>query len=448
MTRFPKDFVWGAAAASYQIEGAHDRDGKGPSVWDAFCERPGAIWSGQDGRIACNHYDRYLEDVELLATLGVTAYRFSISWPRVLPAGTGAVNERGLAFYDRLVDALLERKIEPYATLFHWDYPLALFQRGGWLNPESPAWFAEYTELVARRLGDRVRQWITLNEPHAFIEGGLREGRHAPGLTLPLSQVTRAGHNALLAHGRAVQVLRATVKDARIGWAPVLVAAAPATDSAEDVAAAERWTWQMSDTRLRVSSWWMDAVYLGRYPEDGLRALGDAAPVVSPNDFDLIAQPLDYFGCNLYDVTRVRAGKDGTPEEVPFPPGFPRTGFAWPITPEGHYWGPRFAYARYGLPILITENGMSNRDWIALDGQVHDPERVDFLLRHLGELGRAVSEGIPVLGYFHWSLLDNFEWNHGYRERFGLVYVDYPTGRRVLKDSGRTYANFIAEQRT
>ncbi|NLE87021.1 MAG: beta-glucosidase [Myxococcales bacterium] len=447
MPDFPADFVWGAAAAAYQIEGAHDLDGKGPSVWDAFCERPGAIWNGDDGRVACDHYRRYAEDVELLAALGVDAYRSSVSWPRVLPEGTGTPNERGLDFYDRLIDALLARDIEPYVTLFHWDYPLALFQRGGWLHPDSPRWFADYTELLARRLGDRVKQWLTLNEPHAFIEGGLRDGRHAPGLTLPIAEVVQAGHHALLAHGHAVRVLRSLVPGARIGCAPVLVAAAPATPSAADVAAAERWTWQMPHTRLRVSSWWMDPIYRGHYPEDGLRALGRAAPRVSAGDFDLIAQPLDYLGCNLYDVVRVRANAEGEPEEVPFPQGFPRTAFGWPVTPEGMYWGPRFAHARYGLPVLITENGMSNRDWVALDGAVHDPERVDFLRRHLAELARAVADGVPVLGYFHWSLLDNFEWNHGYRERFGLVHVDYATGTRTPKDSARAYAAYIAAQR-
>lgn len=448
MPEFPAEFVWGVATASYQIEGAFDEDGKGPSVWDAFCERPGAIYNGHDGRVACDHYHRHQEDVALLAELGVDAYRFSLSWPRVLPDGVGAANERGLDFYDRLIDDLLEQNIQPYVTLFHWDYPLASFQRGGWLHADSPLWFAEYTELVARRFGDRVRQWMTLNEPHAFIEGGHREGRHAPGLTLPLSQVLRAGHHALLAHGHAVQALRAHVPGARIGWAPVLIAAAPASESPADIAAAERWTWRMHDTRLRTSSWWMDAVYRGHYPEDGLRAMGAAAPRIGPKDFEIIAQPLDYFGCNLYDVTRVRAGADGEPEEVPLPPGFPRTAFAWPITPEGLYWGSRFAHRRYGLPVLITENGMSNRDWVSLDGAVHDPERVDFLLRHLSELARAGADGVPLLGYFHWSLLDNFEWNHGYRERFGLIYVDYPTGKRIPKDSARAYAAHIARQRT
>ncbi len=440
---FPDDFVWAAATASYQIEGAHDADGKGPSVWDRFCEKPGAVWNGDSGRIACNHYHRAEEDVALMAELGLRAYRFSVSWPRVLPRGAGSVNERGLDFYDRLVDLLLARGIEPYLTLFHWDYPLALFERGGWLADDSPAWFAEYTEVLARRLGDRVKQWLTLNEPHAYIEGGLLDGRHAPGLTLPLADVTRAGHNTLLAHGRAVQVLRSMVPRARVGWAPVLVAATPETDSPEDIEAARAWTWQMRSSRLRVSSWWMDAVYLGQYPEDGLRQMGKSAPAVRSGDMELISQKLDYFGCNLYDTVRVRRSASGEPEEAPFPVGFPRTAFGWPVTPEGHYWGPRFAHERYGLPVLITENGLSTRAWVATDGKVHDAERTDFLRRHLRELARALADGVPVLGYFHWSLLDNFEWNHGYRERFGLVHVDYETGTRTLKDSALEYARII-----
>lgn len=435
--------MWGAAAASYQIEGAHDADGKGPSVWDTFSERPDAIWQKQSGRVACDHYHRMPEDVASMASLGLGAYRFSVSWPRILPAGTGAVNERGLDFYERLVDALLEKGIEPYCTLFHWDFPLALFQRGGWLADDSPAWFAEYTTLLARRLGDRVRQWITLNEPHAYIEGGLRDGRHAPGLTLPLAEVARAGHNTLLGHGRAVQVLRSEVKNASIGFAPVLIMAAPASEAPEDVEAAREWTWAMHTTRLRVSSWWMDAVYRGHYPEDGLRLMGKDAPRVKAGDFDVISQKLDYFGCNLYDVVRVRRGADGKAEEVPYPTSFPRTAFNWPVTPEGHRYGPRFAFERYGLPVLITENGLSSRDWVALDGSVHDTERVDFLRRHLLELGRAIEEGTPVLGYLHWSVLDNFEWNHGYRERFGLIHVDYESGTRTVKDSAHEYARII-----
>ncbi len=442
-TPFPDGFVWGAAAASYQIEGAHDVDGKGPGVWDAFCERPGAIWQGHDGHIACDHYHRAGEDVALMRAMGLGAYRLSISWPRVLPAGMGRANEAGLTFYDRLVDQLLEAKIEPYVTLFHWDYPLELFRHGGWLDARSPDWFAEYTRVVAERLGDRVKNWLTLNEPHAYIEGGLRDGRHAPGLTLPLSEVTRAGHNTLLAHGRAVQVLRATVPGARVAWAPVLVGASPADDTDESIEAAREWTFSMTSNVLRVTSWWMDPVYLGHYPEDGLRRLGADAPVFTQADMDLIRQPLDYFGCNLYDVARVRRGADGRPEVIPFGPGFPRTSFEWPVTPEGLYWGPRFAHERYGLPVMITENGMSSRDWVALDGTVDDAGRVDFLRRHLRELGRALEDGVPIQGYLHWSLLDNLEWNHGYRERFGLVHVDFETSKRTPKASSREYARII-----
>lgn len=448
MSRFSERFTWGVATAAAQIEGAADDDGKGPSVWDVFSRQPSAIFEGHTPRDATDHYHRLDADLDLLAELGVDAYRFSVSWPRVLPDGRGAANERGLAFYERLVDGLLARGITPYLTLFHWDHPQALEDLGGFRHPDVSAWFADYTTLLARRLGDRVRHWFTLNEPHAFIEGGLRHGRHAPGLQLPLSQVLGAAHNALLCHGRAVQVLRAHVKDSFITAAPVLIAAAPASESEHDVEAARRWTFTTRGTELRDSAFWMDPMYLGHYPESALRSFGDAMPRVTDSDLRVIHQPLDAFGANLYDVVRVRAGAGGNPEVIPPPAGAPRTAFHWPVTPEGHEYGPLFAWERYGLPVLITENGLSSRDWVALDGRVHDDERVDFLERHLQALERAAARGVPVLGYFHWSLLDNFEWNHGYRERFGLVHVDFTTFERTKKDSFESYRRRIAASRT
>lgn len=443
---FSSDFVWGVATASYQIEGAHQQDGRGPSNWDVFCQRHGNIFEGHSGNSACDHYNRLEEDLDLLAALGVSAYRFGISWTRLLPAGTGSENEAGLLFYDRLIDGLLERGITPYLTLFHWDYPQALEDRGGWLNPESPRWFLELTELVARRYGDRVKHFFTLNEPHAFIEGGLRHGRHAPGMTLPLPEVLRAAHHALLAHGLAVQALRARVPDAWVAMAPVLVAAVPASSRPEDVEAARKWTFSMPDSVLRRSSWWMDPAFGLGYPEDALSLFGQYMPRVTDAELDTIAQPLDAVGFNLYDCPRVRANSAGEPEVCPLAPGCARTGFNWPMTPEGHYYGPLFAYERYKLPIFITENGLSNRDWKQLDGRVRDPERVDFIDRHLGALNQAAAE-VPIYGYLHWSLLDNFEWNHGYRERFGLVHVDYTTFERTPKESFFHYRDLIKNSR-
>ncbi len=441
--QFSNDFVWGVATASYQIEGATRQGGRGPSNWDAFCERPGAIYQEHDGAVACDHYNRLEEDLDLLADLSVGAYRFSLAWSRLLPDGVGRENDAGIAFYNRLIDGLLERKITPYLTLFHWDYPQALQHRGGWLHPDSPRWFEEFTRLVARRFGDRVKHFLTLNEPHAFIEGGLHHGRHAPGLTLPLAEVLKAGHHALLSHGRATQVLRAEVPGCSVAIAPVLICAVPESESPQDEQAARDWTFSMTAPELRSTTWWMDPVYGRGYPVDGLRIFGADAPQCSSTDFDLIAQPLDAVGFNLYDAAVVKQGEDGAPVLCPCPPGSPKTAFNWALSPQAHYFGPRFAEERYQGPILITENGLSTRDWVHLDGKVHDPDRVDFIARHLTELERAHKEGTTIQGYFHWSLLDNFEWNHGYRERFGLVHVDYASGRRTKKDSFFAYRELI-----
>lgn len=444
---FSPDFVWGIATSSYQIEGAAHTGGKGLGNWDAFAARPGAIYEGHRGDLGCDHHGRLEEDLDLIAGLGVNAYRFSVSWPRVMPEARGTISHEGLGFYDRLVDGLLTRGITPYLTLFHWDAPQAFEVLGGFRNPDAPKWFADYARVVARHLGDRVRHFFTLNEPHAFIEGGLRQGRHAPGLTLPLREVLLAAHHALVAHGASVQVLRAEVRDAWVAMAPVLISGIPASDSPEDVEAARRYTFATQGDGLRATAFWCDpALGLG-YPDDFLSLCGDKMPPLADRDLDLIAQPLDAFGCNLYDAPLVRAGADGLPEVVPYPPGFPRTAFDWPVTPEAHEFGVRFAYERYGLPVLISENGLSARDWMHTDGRVPDPERVDFLLRHLAALERAARSGVPVLGYFHWSLLDNFEWNHGYRERFGMIFVDLATGKRTPKESYHVYRSIINEHR-
>ncbi|WP_441290837.1 GH1 family beta-glucosidase [Sorangium sp. KYC3313] len=442
---FPEGFLWGAAAASYQIEGAAHEDGKGPSVWDMFCRKPDAVWNGQTGDVACDHYHRYQEDVALMRDIGLRAYRLSTSWPRVLPEGTGAVNERGLAFYDRLVDALLEAGVEPHITLFHWDFPLALYHKGGWLNRDSADWFAEYTSVVVRKLGDRVKDWMTLNEPQVFAGAGHYEGRHAPGDRLRFAEVLRVCHHVLLAHGKSVQAIRAASPGrSNVYYAPVAQVKYPATSSPEDLEAARAATWSVNARTTWTNTWWMDPVFFGRYPEDGLRLFASELPEVRSGDMEIIAQPVDFCGVNVYWGVPVRAGANGAAEVVPHPVGHPITAFEWSVTPECLYWGPRFFHERYKRPIVITENGLSTRDWISLDGKVHDPQRIDFMARHLIELRRAIAEGAVVNGYFHWSILDNFEWAHGYKHRFGLVFVDYPTGRRVLKDSAHWYRELIA----
>jgi beta-glucosidase len=442
---FPEKFVWGAATAAFQVEGAATRGGRGPSIWDMLCDKEGAIYGGHDGSVASDHYGRWRQDVALFRQLGLGGYRFSISWPRVLPTGVGPSNAEGLAFYDRLVDGLLEAGITPYVTLFHWDLPLDLYHRGGWLNREVADWFADYTALIVRTLGDRVSNWVTLNEPQVFVGHGHYDGRHAPGLRFSLSEMLRCGHHALLAHGRAVAAIRAESRGpARIGFAPMGFPKLPASESAADIAAARQLMYSVVEPHHWNLTWWTDPVILGRYPEDGLRLFGKDAPRVSGADLDIIAAPTDFLGLNIYQGSVVRAGADGKPEVVKTPAGFPLTAFNWPVTPDALYWGPRFAYERYQKPIFITENGMSSRDWPSLDGRVHDAQRVDFLTRHVRQLHRAVDSGIPVEGYFHWSALDNFEWAEGYRERFGLIYVDYESGERIPKDSYHWYAQIIA----
>ena len=442
---FPDDFAWGAATASYQIEGGRDADGKGPSVWDAMSAWPGKINNADHGRVACDHYHRSGEDVAVMREIGFNAYRFSLSWPRILPEGEGKVNEAGLAFYDRLVDQLLDAGIEPWVTLFHWDYPLALYRRGGWLNPRSPEWFARYAEVVVDRLSDRVSKWMTLNEPQCFIGHGHRVGVHAPGLKLDWPDVLVAAHHALLAHGRAVSVIRERARNTpTVGWAPVGVVKYPADNDPAHVDAARAAMFRIDEPTFWTNTWFSDPVVLGRYPEDGLRVFGDAAPKASSRDFDLMCQPLDFYGANIYNGLPVRADDQAAgPVAVDRPQGYARTMFDWPIEPDCLYWGPKFLHERYGLPIAVTENGMSGHDWVAEDGEVHDPHRIDFTRRYLRRLRDAAADGVPVRGYMHWSLMDNFEWAEGYRQRFGLVHVDYATQTRTIKQSGHWYRGVI-----
>jgi beta-glucosidase len=439
---FPQGFVWGAAAASYQIEGAASAEGKGESVWDMFARKRGAVWQGHTGDVACEHVTRYAEDVALWKQLGLRAYRLSVSWPRVLPGGVGAVNEAGLAFYDRLVDTLLGAGITPYVTCFHWDFPVELYHRGGWLNRDSADWFADYVATLTSRLSDRVKHWLTLNEPQCFILSGLESGVQAPGDKLREHEVVTAQHHALLAHGKAVLALRAHAKQPlQIGYAPVGIISIPASDDPKDLVAADQRMATAEPSRWDNVSWY-DPVFLGKYPERP--GLIDKLPRGFELDLETIAQPIDYCGTNIYLGTTVRASKSGKPEVVPEPPGAPSTALNWPIQPTSLFHGPRFLYERYKKPILITENGLASRDWVSVDGAVHDPGRIDFMTRYLRELHRATQAGIPVLGYFHWSIMDNFEWSEGYKERFGLIHVDYQTQKRTLKDSAHWYSKVIA----
>lgn len=441
---FPTGFVWGAGTSAYQIEGATNMHGRGPSVWDAFCATPGKVKHGDTGATACDHVHRYRDDVQLMQELGIEAYRFSISWPRVMPDGAGAVCEPGLAFYDRLVDELLGAGITPHATLFHWDYPLALYRRGGWLNPSSASWFAEYTRAVVDRLSDRVSNWITINEPQIFIGLGHITGEHAPGLELPFPEVVRIAHNVLRAHGLAVRCIReCSQTKPQIGWAPVGIVSSPVREAPEEIEAARAETFEVKRADMWNNSLFNDPVILGHYPEDGLRLIEPYLPDGWERDLEIIQQPLDFLGINLYQGTRVTLGDGDTPEPAPQAIGRPRTAFGWNITPEVLYWGPRFFHERYGLPIVVTENGLANLDWVSLDGSVRDPQRIDYTARHLIQLHRAIADGVVVRGYFHWSLMDNFEWAEGFDQRFGLVYVDFETQERVPKQSAAWYTEVI-----
>lgn len=443
---FAKDFVWGAATSSYQIEGTGRDSGKGQNIWDVFTKEPGRVYEGHTGDIACDHYHRFREDVAYMKELGLKGYRFSIDWSRVLPEGTGKVNEKGIDFYNALIDELLEQGIEPYITLYHWELPYEIYKRGGWMNPEIVEWFGQYARLVAERFSDRVKYFFTLNEPQCFVGLGFLQGCHAPGVKAPLRDTFEMAHNALKAHGRAVQMLRAYGKqNVQIGYAPTSGMCYPEKETPKDIEAARKalfalpddlsnWTWNVS--------WWSDPVILGKYPEEGMKKYEKYLPVITDEDMKLISQPIDFYGQNIYNGRCIRMGTDGRPEEVRRPAGFPKTATNWPVTPEALYWGPKFLCERYRKPIYITENGMACHDTVSQDGKVHDPNRIDFLARYLKNLKRAAEE-IDIRGYFQWSLMDNFEWDKGYAERFGIIYVDFETQERIWKDSAYWYRDLI-----
>ncbi|MEM1331736.1 MAG: GH1 family beta-glucosidase [Planctomycetota bacterium] len=441
--QFPDGFLWAVASAAYQVEGATDRGGRHPSVWDRFSSTSGNVKHNHTGEPACGSYDDPERDAQLIADLGCGGYRFSVSWPRVIPEGTGPANEEGLAYYDRLVDALLDRGVQPWVTLFHWDLPTSLHDRGGWLSPESPGWFERYAKVVVERLGDRVHHWFTFNEPQIFIGHGYLNGVHAPGLSLSRADGLRISRNVLLAHGRGVQAIRAaSPKPCKVGWAPVGAVGCPADDRPETLEAARLWTHAVHDD---VKHWWAqsalfsDPAILGRWPDGMEAAFGGDMPPIEDADLDTIHQPIDFYGVNIYSAARITAEGKVAERQA----GFPETAFGWAVEPDCLYWGPRLIHERYQLPVYITENGLASMDWIHHDGQVHDLGRIDYLCRHLHALRRAIADGVDVGGYFQWSILDNFEWAEGYAKRFGLVYVDYRTGERLPKRSYHWFSEVI-----
>ena len=445
---FPGGFVWGAATASYQIEGATTEDGRGPSIWDTLCERPGAILDGSDGTVACDHYHRWESDLDLLKDLGLTAYRFSISWSRVLPTGRGEINAPGLAFYDRLVDGLHERGIEPFATLYHWDLPQGLEDLGGWRNRDTAFRFAEYAALTQHRLGDRVKHWTTLNEPWCSAFLGHASGEHAPGMTDPVAAVT-ASHHLLLGHGLAAQALRGGRRPAEVGITINLYDVTPASDDPADVDAARR----LDGMQNR---WFLDPVFTGSYPSDVVADLASVTDMgfVHDGDLETISTKLDHLGINYYSSFATKALAEPAPvpeggrptpwvglEDVAFADrGLPKTHMGWDVDPDGlRKTLVRVARDYVVPPIYITENGAAYVDEV-VDGAVDDPERVAYVDAHLRSVLDAVEEGVDVRGYFVWSLLDNFEWAWGYTRRFGVVRVDYDTQLRTPKSSAHAYA--------
>lgn len=434
---FPEGFLWGAATAAHQIEGAWNEDGKGPSIWDHFSHTPGKVRDGDVGDVACDHYHRYSEDVSLMKSLGLKAYRFSISWPRVIPEGTGTVNQAGVDFYRRLVDELLAAGITPVATLYHWDLPLVLYRRGAWPNPEAASWFADYAELCFRQLGDRVKFWITLNEPQVICHCGYVSGDHAPGHKSQ-AEAFQAGHTLLLAHGMAVPRLRSLWPDAKIGITVNVSPVHPATDSPEDRAAAER-------VRDFSSAWFLDPIYRGDYPEVTREAFPDLLPAFTDEQRRIVQAPIDFVGVNNYRRGLVRHDAGSPPLQASdVPPQGPVTAMGWEIYPPGLREILCWVHERYSPPaIYVTENGAAFNDSPDASRRVEDEDRRSFLRDYISECHRALEAGVPLRGYFAWSLLDNFEWAWGFSKRFGIVRVNYETQARTIKRSGEWYRQVI-----
>lgn len=429
---FPKNFLWGAATAAYQIEGAAAEDGRGKSIWDTFSHTPGKVFENQTGDVACDHYHRVGEDIELMKRIGLQAYRFSIAWPRIQPTGRNEVNQSGIDFYDRLVDSLLENGIEPWPTLYHWDLPQTLQDEGGWTSRETISRFAEYANIMSAKLGDRVKNWTTINEPWVISFLGNRTGEHAPGIKDERTAL-QVAHSLLVAHGKAMRAIKSNVKDARVGIVLSMSPAEHETGSATDWFAADKY-WQRND------QWFLHALLKGNYPVEPFFEYGNNAPSIFEGDMETISQPMDFMGVNYY--FRTVLGADGVVREIP---DAEYTDMGW----EVH--APAFKRLLERLtrdyenmpPLYVTENGAAFKDELRRDGTVEDPRRESYIRTHLAAVHDAIDSGTDVRGYFVWSLLDNFEWALGYSKRFGITYVDYATQERHLKDSGKWYSSVI-----
>jgi beta-glucosidase len=437
---FPKGFIWGTATASYQIEGAWQADGKGESIWDRFSHTPGKVEHGDTGDVACDHFHRWREDLASMKELGLKAYRFSVAWPRILPAGLGWINQAGIDFYSQLVDGLLEAGIEPYVTLYHWDLPQALQDKGGWVERMSVDAFVEYAQVVSYSLGDRVKNWITLNEPWVSAFLGYREGFHAPGHT-DMGEALAAAHHMLLAHGKAVPVIRSNCPDGKVGITLNFTPQEPASSSVADRQAATWWDGY-------INRWFIDPLTGHGYPQDMVNHFGNGLGFIHPGDLEFISTPVDFLGVNYYTRNITRA------ESVSETENAPRTVFQhdeitemdWEVYPQGLYDLLWRLHSDYAFPeILITENGAAFLDQVGPGGEVDDPARLSYIKRHLEMVHKAIQAGVPVKGYFVWSFLDNFEWAFGYSKRFGVVYVDFETQKRIPKSSVKWYQTVIRE---
>ncbi len=431
---FPKDFLWGTATSAYQIEGAANEDGKGPSIWDVFSHTPGKIYMNQNADIATDHYHRYEEDIKIMKEIGLNAYRFSISWPRVMPDGRKK-NEKGMNFYEKLVDKLLENEITPFITLYHWDYPYALYERGiDWTHPDSAFYFRDYAAAMFERLGDRVKLWTTHNEPWCAAFLGYYFGEHAPGHK-DLQEAIYAAHNILRSHALALEAFREIVKDGKIGIVHMAIKVEPASDKEGDIRAAE-----LADQAI--NGWFLQPLKEGKYPEDLRRLLESKGIKVPDEDLDIAAKPMDLFGVNYYTRLLIKS----CPEcelgyDIARGP-LPKTEMGWEIYPQGLYDTLKRYYELFEIPLYITENGIACKDEIEGDA-VNDECRIDYLKKHFEMALKALKGGVDLKGYFIWSLLDNFEWTHGYSKRFGIVYVDYKTLRRIPKKSAIWLKEFL-----
>jgi beta-glucosidase len=432
---FPKDFCWGAASASAQVEGAAEEDGKGLSIWDVFSRRPGAIKNGDTPAVACDHYHRWREDIELMAQLGVKHYRLSLAWPRIMPDGVGTLNRRGLDFYSRLFDGLLAKGITPWVTMFHWDLPQALEDKGGWPTRQVVDAFADYADTIVKAYGDRVKNWITLNEIGVFLDSGYSLGRHAPGRKEDFATVHQAFHHAVLCHGHGVRAVRQYGgAGARVGLTDNSRAVTPITETPADIAAAR-------EVFLRQNCRILEPVFTGAYGSVYQQQMMGWLPKIAAGDMELISAPTDFLGLNIYSGEFVRAGADGKPESVPVPPRYPVADSPWlRLNARALYWGPRHAVEQFGAKeIVITENGAGYDEMPPVNGQVNDLHRLEYMRACLGELARSIRDGVPVSGYFAWSLMDNFEWAEGYERRFGIVYNDFKAQQRTPKASALWY---------